>query len=142
MPDTNFCGQTKLSYQCRLLGKALGVRLPKAASKHMCEITVATINLTFPCVPVLDFPHRKLNNFPSFLWDVRKQDLIRKSPSVLKAPITSSAQTPPGLQWHLSNSKTCRTQLLFPRASRMLCPSFLLWSIPIQDCPLLQIHCS
>lgn len=68
MPDPNFCGQPKLSSQRRLLGKALGVRLLKAASKHTCEITVATINLAFPRVPTLDFPHKKLNSFPSFLW--------------------------------------------------------------------------
>lgn len=63
MPDPNFCGQPKLSLQCRLLGKALGVRLLKAASKHMCEITVAAINLAFPRAPVLDFPH-KVKQFP------------------------------------------------------------------------------
>lgn len=46
----------------------------------MCEITVATINLAFPRVPMLDFPHKKLNSFPSFLWGGEEAGFNQEKP--------------------------------------------------------------
>lgn len=115
----------------------LGVRLPEAALKHMCEITVATINLAFPPVPMLDFPHKKLNSFPSFLWGEGAVGFNQEKPQCAQSSHHQHGTRP---TWPPVASLVLQALQDTVAIPRMLCPGSLLWLIPTQYCPHLQIH--